>query len=139
MATKSGLIAAVNGFITSLITQTKHRDSMLEVINELYPTKVSDSNSTETYTTKSGTVITYSIQIVKQGRTIRIDGSYINTSGAALGIGQTIFTFKVNEYRGDTSAYIGTNAEYSPYLIKNTSIMLPSVVNKFSIIINSDT
>lgn len=139
MATKSGLIAAVNGFITSLITQTKHRDSMLEVINELYPTKVLDSNSTETYTTKNGTVITYSVQIVKQGRSVRINGSYNNTSALAIPVGTTIFTFKTNEFIGDTSYYLGNNVEYTPYLIKNLNPMLPNSTTNFSIIINSDT
>lgn len=139
MATKSGLIAAVNGFITSLITQTKHRDSMLEVINELYPTKVLDSNSTETYTTKNGTVITYSVQIVKQGRSVRINGSYNNTSALAIPVETTIFTFKTNEFIGDTSYYLGNNVEYTPYLIKNLNPMLPNSTTNFSIIINSDT
>jgi hypothetical protein len=139
MATKSGLIGAVNSFITALITQSKHRDSMLEVINELYPTKVSDSNSTETYTTKNGTVITYSIQIVKQGRSVRINGSYTNTSALVIPIGTTIFTFKTNEFRGDTSYYLGNNVEYTPYLIKNLNPMLPNSTTNFSITINSDT
>lgn len=139
MATKNGLITAVNGFITSLITQTKHRDSMLEVINELYPTKVLDSNLTETYTTKNGTVITYSVQIVKQGRSVRINGSYNNTSALAIPVGTTIFTFKTNEFIGDTSYYLGNNVEYTPYLIKNLNSMLPNSTTNFSIIINSDT
>lgn len=139
MATKSGLIAAVNGWLTALITQAKVRSAALETINELYPTKVSDNNTNETYTTKNGSVITYSIQIVKQGRSVRINGSYNNTSGLAIPVGTTIFTFKTNEFTGDTSYYLGNNVEYTPYLIKNLNAMLPNSTTNFSIIINSDT
>jgi len=45
MATKSGLITAINGFIVSVVSVVKHRNSMLEVVNELYPTAVTDNNT----------------------------------------------------------------------------------------------
>ena len=139
MATKNALITNINNFITSVVNITKHRNSMLAVVNELYPTKVSDSNTTETYTTKNGPNITYNIQIVKQGRSVRINGNYTNTSGFALPVGTTIFTFKTNEFRGDTSVYLGNNVEYTPYLIRSINPILVGATTNFSIIINSDT
>ena len=39
MATKAGLISAINTFITSVVNITKHRNSMLELVNELFQTR----------------------------------------------------------------------------------------------------
>jgi|688.fasta_scaffold1198104_2 hypothetical protein len=39
MATKSGLIASVNGYITAVITQLKLRNGFLDIINELFQTR----------------------------------------------------------------------------------------------------
>jgi len=115
MATKANLITAVNGYLTALITYLTHRSSMLEVINELYPSKVSDSNSLETYTTKNGSIITYNIAFVKQGRSVRINGTYINPSASAtIASGTKVFDIDANEFRGDTTGYLGINANYSP-------------------------
>jgi hypothetical protein len=138
MATKSALISAVNGFITSVVNITKHRNSMLEVINELYPTKVSDNSTSETYTTQTNNDITYSIQIVKQGRNVRVDGSYTYAGSVALPIGTKIFDFKTNEFRGDTSPYLGVNVNYTPYALNSTSIITPSTTVQFSITISAN-
>jgi hypothetical protein len=136
MATKSGLISAVNSFITSVVNITKHRNSMLEVINELYPTKVSDNSVDEIYTTQTNPNITYGIQIVKQGRSIRINGSYTYTAAAALPLGTTIFVFKDNEFKADTSAYLGTNIKYTPFALKSTDNIILGEY-QFSITISS--
>ena len=138
MATKANLISAVNGFITSIVNITKHRNSMLEVINELYPSKVSDDSTSETYTTQTNANITYGIQIVKQGRSIRINGSYTYSGVTSLPIGTEIFEFKENEFKGDTSAYLGINIGYIPYLLESTTVIAPSSTTQFSIIISSN-
>ena len=139
MATKANLISAVNGYLTALITYLKHRSSMLEVINELYPTKVADSSTTETYTTKNGSVITYNIAFVKQGRSVRINGTYINPSATTTLPNNTkVFDIDVNEFRGDTTGYLGTNATYTPYQINTIGTLSPLQSRDFSIIINSD-
>ena len=36
MATKAALITAINGFITSIVNITKHRNSMLQLVNEFF-------------------------------------------------------------------------------------------------------
>jgi len=140
MATKSGLIAAVNGFLTALITQAKVRSAALETINELYPTKLADSSTDETYTTKNGSVITYGITFVKQGRSIRINGTYTNPSTtASLPSGTTVFTIDAGELRGDTSYYLGVNADWQPYIVRTVGVLLPSEARTFTLTINSDT
>jgi hypothetical protein len=126
MATKSNLITAVNSFITAVVNIVNHRLSMLEVINELYPTKVTDNDVTETFTTQVNANIIYSIQIVKQGRNVRINGSYRNTGTTILPAGTQIFTFKENEFKGDTSSYLGINSRYVPFAIISPTILNPS-------------
>jgi len=138
MATKSALISTINGFITSIVNITKHRNSMLEVINELYPSKVSDNSTDETYTTQTNANITYGIQIVKQGRSIRINGSYTYSGVTSLPIGTEIFEFKENEFKGDTSSYLGVNIIYVPYALESTTSIAPSTTTQFSIIISSN-
>lgn len=138
MATKSSLISAINGFITSIVTISKHRNSMLEVINELYPSKVSDNSTDETYTTQTNANITYGIQIVKQGRSIRINGSYTYSGGSSLPAGTEIFEFKDSEFKGDTSAYLGVNIRYVPYILESTTEIEPSSTTQFSVIISSN-
>lgn len=68
MATKAGLIAAVNGFITSVVNITKHRNSMLEIINELFAT-------TTNYTVSTGIdCFHYSLNFKKIGNVVYVDG-----------------------------------------------------------------
>jgi hypothetical protein len=98
MATKAGILATINGFITSVITQAKHRSSMSTVVDEIYPNNVTDTHLTETYTTKSGTNITYSISIVKSGNIAHVKGTITNVTGLFL-TPQNIFLWKSNEFR----------------------------------------
>lgn len=138
MATKSSLISAINGFITSVVNITKHRNSMLEVVNELYPTKVSDNSTDETYTTQTNANITYAIQIVKQGRSVRINGTYTYSGVTALEAGTEIFEFKENEFKGDTSAYLGINIRYVPFALESTTVIAPLSTTQFSVIFSSN-
>ena len=98
MATKTSFLSAINGFITALITQAKVRSAFSTVSDELYPTSVIDTNSTETYTNKSSTNITYSIRIVKSGNIAHISGQITNVTGVFLNP-QYIFTWKDSEFR----------------------------------------
>lgn len=139
MATKSALISAVNSFITSVVNITKHRNSMLEVINELYPLKVSDNSTSETYTTQTNQNITYAIQMVKQGRNIRINGTYTYNGSTLIEEGTQIFAFKDNEFKGDTSAYLGINIRYLPFGLETTSVISStSGTREFSITISAN-
>jgi hypothetical protein len=85
MATKAGILSTINGFITSVITQAKHRSSMSTVVDEIYPNNVTDTHLTETYTTKSGNIA-------------HVKGTITNVTGLFL-TPQNIFLWKSNEFR----------------------------------------
>jgi hypothetical protein len=138
MATKSALIASINGFITAIITQAKLRSGFLDVVNELYPSKVLDNSTDETYTTQTNANITYSIQILKQGRNIRIDGTYTYSGLVALEAGTEIFEFKESQFKGDTSPYLGVNIRYVPFALESTKVISPSSTTQFSLTISSN-
>jgi len=91
MATKANLLSTINGFITAVITQAKHRSSMSAVVDEIYPSNVTDSQTTETYTTKAGTNFSYSIRITKSGNIAHIKGEVRNITNS-LQSSQNIFT-----------------------------------------------
>lgn len=75
MSTKSGLISAINGFITAIITQAKHRNSMLELVNELFQT-------TTRITRTSGVGgYYYDLRFKKIGNIVFIDGFIKNNTG----------------------------------------------------------
>jgi hypothetical protein len=69
MATKAGLISAINGFITSVVNITKHRNSMLELVNELFQT-----TTIQTITTGTN-VFWCNLRYKKIGNIVFIDGS----------------------------------------------------------------
>ena len=106
MATKSQVIASVNGYLTEVVEIDNHRASMLDLINQLYPTAVTDTHLTQTYTTKEGTLINYSLKLIKHGNAIHISGSVTNTTNTTLS-GQPIFDWKDTEYQpiSSTSQY----------------------------------
>jgi len=64
----------------------------------LYPTAVTDTHLTQTYTTKAGTVFNYTISLVKHGNAVHISGIVTNTSGLSV-TGQDVFDFKDTEYK----------------------------------------
>jgi len=99
MATKTSFLSTINGFITALITQAKVRSAFSTVSDELYPTSVIDTNSTETYTTKAGFIITYSVRIIKTGNICRMKISITNTGVTGVLTPQNIFSWKDTEYR----------------------------------------
>jgi hypothetical protein len=86
MATKSNLITDINTQLTAIITQAKHRLSMLSIINEIYPTIVRETQSTtNTITTKNTTpTLAYDINIAKTGRKVTINGSITNTTDSII-------------------------------------------------------
>jgi hypothetical protein len=101
MATKTGILATINSFLTAIITQAKVRSASSTIVDEIYSVGVSDSNVTETYTTKNGTNVTYRITIKKQGNEVTIKGNLTNTTASALPV-QSIFTFKDTEFKPKT-------------------------------------
>ncbi|MFY8170074.1 MAG: hypothetical protein ACOVK2_03040 [Candidatus Fonsibacter sp.] len=98
MATKSGILATINGFITAIITQAKVRSAYSTVVDEIYPNVVTDSQLAETYTTKSGSTLGYSITMHKSGNQVFIQGRITNLT-ALLISPQNVFTWKDTAFK----------------------------------------
>ena len=128
MATKSQVIASVNGYLTEVIDIADHRASMLDLINQLYPVSVTDSNTTETYTTKEGSAITYTITLIKHGNAVHISGNVTNTTNSALS-GQDIFDWKNTEYKPitGTSQFFRDTAGVVDFTLRANSFGFASV------------
>jgi hypothetical protein len=71
---------------------------MSAVVDELYPTVVTDSQSSETYTTKAGANLNYSITLHKSGNQILVKGTITNNTTLALDP-QNVFTWKDTAFR----------------------------------------
>lgn len=80
MATKANLISAVNGFITAIVNITKHRNSMLQVVNELYGNQLSDTQLTTNVITSNFLNTSYNLTFTKTGRMVYVYGTIINNS-----------------------------------------------------------
>lgn len=101
MATKTSITSAINGFITAIVTVTKVRSAFDTLLNNLYPTPISDTQLTTNVVTKVGTKIAYNLQFSKVGRNIHISGTIKNVSGPILELVEDILEV--------------TNAEFKPY------------------------
>jgi hypothetical protein len=81
MATKANLISAVNGFITAIVNITKHRNSMLEVVNELYGNnQLNDTQLTTNVVTKNFLNTIYNLTFTKTGRMVYVYGTIRNNT-----------------------------------------------------------
>ena len=101
MATKTSITSAINGFITAIVTVTKVRSAFDTLLNNVYPTPISDTQLTTNVVTKIGTKFTYNLQFSKVGRNIHIYGVITNISGSILNSVEDILKI--------------TNSEFEPY------------------------
>lgn len=100
MATKSGIISTVNGFITAVITQLKVRNAFLDVINNLYPTTITESYTNLATTVTNTAIIAnhyYTTYWKKQGNVVHIKGKFTNKTGSSVS-NEDWFTIPVAEY-----------------------------------------
>jgi len=118
MATKSTILSTINGFITAIITQAKHRSSMSTIVDEMYQNGVTDSNVTETYTTSLEADISYSITLHKSGNVGRVKGSITNNALVAVGVVE-VFDFNNTEYKPKATF---NNSKFLAYNDTNTII-----------------
>lgn len=88
--TKSSMIAAINGFITSIVSVIKHRNSMLELVNEFYQVPYSNE------VTGTG-VIANNILFKKQGNIVYINGFFQNKK-ATIQQNTTVVTILDSKY-----------------------------------------
>ena len=103
MAIKSNIISTINGFITAIVTVTKVRSSFDTIVDNIYPTPISDTQSTTNVVTKISTNFAYNLQFTKTGRNIHVYGSITNISGSILSSVEEILEV--------------TNSEFEPYTV----------------------
>jgi hypothetical protein len=84
MATKANLLSTINGFITAVITQAKHRSSMSTVVDEIYPTVYIEDETTNVVLDAQTAGLNYDFKIWKQGRTVFIQGFFTNINITSL-------------------------------------------------------
>ena len=82
---KATIIENVNGFITTVITQLKHRNSMLELINNLWSTTFNDAKTTTSLSPLSKTTplqadINYDITLKRVGNVVHVQGFVQNNA-----------------------------------------------------------
>lgn len=102
--TKASLISTINGFITAVIDVTKHRNSMLELINTFFSTTITKSN------TQAPNQFTYNLKFNKKGNMVTCIGSIQNAYSTIRG-NEIIFTQTDSELyakTGQDTIAIGT-------------------------------
>ena len=98
MATKTGILATINGFLTAIITQAKVRSASSTIVDEIYPASVTDNHISQTYTNKIDSRLQYEIVIIKSGNISHISG-YVTNNSAGWVQGVYVFTFKENQFK----------------------------------------
>ena len=100
MATKTTIQNLIDTNLASGsdITATEHRDVLTQILNENFPNYVTDTDTSETYTTKSGNNILYHITIIKQGNVAHIRLVITNAISSIIS-NQNIFFWKNSEFR----------------------------------------
>jgi len=96
--TKTELTSSIGTAIAIVVSRVKVLLGISKIVDVLYPTAVTDTHLTQTYTTKDGTVFNYTISLVKHGNAVHISGIVTNTSGLSV-TGQDVFDFKDTEYQ----------------------------------------
>ena len=110
MATQTNLISAINTQLTAIITQAKVRLASLQLVNEIYPTPISDTQLTTNVVTKISTKFHYNLQFTKTGRNIHVCGSITNISGSILSSVEEILEVTNSEFEPYTNySLIGSN------------------------------
>lgn len=100
MATKTNFITSVNTQLTAIITQLKHRASMLLMIDELFKTTIEDDQSTTNVFTAllPSSTILYEIKVSKTGNTVFVNGWVANNSANILPTNTKFLTITNAEY-----------------------------------------
>ena len=97
MANKTNLISSINTQLTALITQAKVRLAMNELVSEIYPDIISESDSSTNLITEknSNPLIKYSVHIVKQGRLVHLSGIITNDTSLDITYDGINYFFKI--------------------------------------------
>ena len=139
MATKTNLISAINAQLTAIITQAKVRLASLQLVNEIYPTPISDTQATTNVVTKISTNFTYKLQFTKTGRNIHVCGSITNVSGSILNSLEDILEVTNSEFEPYTNyTLMGSNSNGNINLSFNSEALtlVGSMADRETIIVN---
>ena len=123
----------------SNITATEHRAVLTSVLNNLYPTPISDTQLTTNVVTKISTNFIYNLQFSKVGRNIHIYGGVTNISGSILGGVEDILKVTTAEFEPYTTyTLIGSksNGNVSFSFNSNALTLVSSIGVGETIIIN---
>ena len=124
MATKTSITSAINGFITAIVTVTKVRSAFDTLLNNVYPTPISDTQLTTNVVTKIGINFTYNLQFSKVGRNIHVYGSITNISGSILSSVEEILEVTNSEFEPYTNyTLIGSNSNGNVNLSFNSDAL----------------
>ena len=128
MATKTTIENLINSNLASgsNITASEHRAVLNIILNELYPTPISDTQATTNVVTKISTNFTYNLQFTKTGRNIHICGSITNISGSILGDDlEEILEVTNTEFEPYTNyTLIGSNSNGNIHLSFNSDALI---------------
>jgi hypothetical protein len=120
MAIKTNLISNINSFITAIVTVAKHRNSMLELVNEFYRSPLKETNFTNSITNNNSVIgLTYDVTFMKQGGKVTINGSITNTTSEIIG--------SVSE---DSNWFLEiVNSEYYPSVLDNSPFIATNTID----------
>ena len=138
MATKTSITSAINGFITAIVTVTKVRSAFDTLLNNVYPTPISDTQLTTNIVTKISTNLAYNLQFSKVGRNIHIYGTITNIRGYALRT-ENILNITNPEFEPYTNYTLmgsNQNGNVQLYFNSNALILFSSMDGGETIIIN---
>ena len=124
MAIKSSITSTINGFITAIVTVSKVRSSFDTIVDNIYPTPISDTQLTTNVVTKISTNFTYNLQFSKVGRNIHVCGSITNVSGSILNSVEEILEVTNSEFEPYTTyRFIGSNSNGNVTLYFNSDAL----------------
>ena len=126
MATKTTIENLINSNLASgsNITASEHRAVLNIILNELYPTPISDTQATTNVVTKIGTNFEYQLQFTKTGRNIHVCGSITNISGSILDYVDDILEVTNTEFEPYTNyTLIGSNSNGNVALSFNSDAL----------------
>ena len=103
MATKANLITAINTQLTAIITQAKVRLASVLVVDEIYPSKIVDNETTTTVLTNDVVGLEYIITLWKQGNNVNVSGVITNNTAGILS-NIDLISITNAEYQPDATA-----------------------------------
>lgn len=103
MATKANLITAINTQLTAIITQAKVRLASVLVVDEIYPNKIVDNETTTTVLTNDVVGLEYIITLWKQGNNVNVSGVITNNTAGILS-NIDLISITNTEYQPDATA-----------------------------------